>query len=128
MVDFFALPEEEQEQNRDTVRHIHSKLAASGYIMIPERVNEPDFEFPDSYLDELAILEHERWMKMKLAQGWRESSKTDKENKLHQDLVPWERLSEKSKEKDRMFVKAIPEILAAAGYSVVKLRHMRPDR
>jgi hypothetical protein len=67
-------------------------------------------------------------MKLKLAQGWQEASKTDKEKKLHQDLVPWERLPEKAKEKDRMFVKAIPEILAAAGYSVVKLRPTRTDR
>lgn len=127
LIDFYTLPEEEQEQNRDTVRQIRSKLAASGYIMIPERANEPDFEFPETFLDELAKLEHERWVRMKLAEGWQEATVTDKEYKLHQDMVPWEQLSELAKNKDRNLVKAIPKILAAAGYTVVKLRPTKTD-
>jgi hypothetical protein len=125
LIDFYELPEDEQEQNRDTVRHIHSKLAASGYIMVPARSNEPPFEFPGTFLDELAIMEHERWMRMKFTQGWQGAPVTDKDNKAHADLVPWEELSESAKDKDKAFVKAIPGILAKAGYTVVKLRPMK---
>jgi hypothetical protein len=127
LIDFSDLPEDDQEQNRDTVRHIQSKLTASGYIMIPARSNEPSFEFPGSFLEELAIMEHDRWMNMKLAAGWQLAPVTEKDKKLHSDLVPWEKLSDKAKEKDRDFVMAIPGILAKAGYTVVKLRPMKAE-
>jgi hypothetical protein len=125
--DFNDLPENEQEQNRDTVRHIHSKLSASGYIIIPARSNEPPFEFPGTFLEELAIMEHERWMSLKLAAGWKPAPKTVKDKKLHAGLVPWEKLSEAAKDKDRDFVLVIPGILAKAGYTVVKLRPMKAE-
>jgi hypothetical protein len=123
--DFYDLPEDEQEQNRDTVRHIHSKLAASGYIMIPARSNEPAFEFPGTFLEAMAIMEHERWMAMKLAAGWQSARVTKKGKKLHADLVPWDELSDTAKGRDRDFVRAIPGILANAGYTVVELRPMK---
>ena len=120
--DFYDLPEEEQEQNRNIVRHIHTKLTTSGYIMIPARSNELSFEFPGTFLEELAKMEHERWMNMKLSAGWKPAPKTVKDNKLHADLVPWDKLSDIAKDKDRDFVRAIPGILANAGYTVFELR------
>ena len=120
--DFCELPEDEQEQNRDTVRHIHTKLEASGYIMIPARSNQQPFKFPGTFLKELAIMEHDRWMRLKLAQGWQAGPVTDKPHMIHVDLVPWDELSETAQEKDKDFVLAIPGILAQAGYTVVELR------
>ncbi len=96
--------------------------------MIPARSNEPSFEFPGTFLEEMAKMEHERWMNMKLAAGWKPAPKTVKNNKLHTDLVPWEKLSDIAKDKDRDFVRAIPGILAKAGYTVVVLRPMKAER
>ena len=95
--------------------------------MIPARSNEPPFEFPGTFLEKLAIMEHERWMRLKLAAGWKPAPKTVKNKKLHADLVPWEKLSEAAKGKDRDFVLVIPGILAKAGYTVVKLRPMKAE-
>ena len=126
--DFYDLQEDEQEQNRDMVRHIYSKLAASGYIMIPARSNQRSFTFPGTFLEELAIMEHERWMNMKLAAGWQAAPVTDKKKNKHADLVPWgDKLSDTAKDKDRDFVRAIPRILAEAGYTVVELRPMKAE-
>ena len=126
--DFYKLPDDEQEQNRDTARHIYSKLAASGFIMIPARSNQQSFTFPGTFLEELAIMEHERWMRMKFADGWEWAPETDKVNKKHADLIPWEELEKRSdttaQDKDRDFVRAIPGILAKAGYTIVELRPM----
>ena len=131
LIDFYDLPGDEQEQNRDTVRHIHDKLTASGYIMIPARSNEQPFEFPGPFLDELAKMEHERWVTMKLAAGWKPAPKTVKSKKLHADLVSWDELEKRfdttAQDKDRDFVRAIPGILAKAGYTVVKLRPMKAE-
>jgi hypothetical protein len=137
-----ALPEDEKEQNRDTVRDIANKLSVAGYVMIPARSNEPPFNFPGIDLEQLAEMEHERWMRLKLERGWRYGSSTDKKKERHQALVPWRKLStteraniygdyheaigpgvlpESEKKKDRILIRAIPRILARAGYTVLKV-------
>ncbi len=116
------LPEDEKEQNRAAVRDIPHKLAQIGYVMIPARSNEPPFEFPegDEDLERLAELEHRRWMHSKRKAGWRHAPQTDKQQKRHEALLPWDELPDEQKEKDRALVRSIPRILAYAGYTVVK--------
>jgi hypothetical protein len=122
LVPYDKLSKHEKEQNKDLVRDIATKLAGTGYIMIPARSDEPAFEFPGAHLETLAEKEHERWMKMKTSSGWKYASETDKKKYLHAALVPWEHLSEDEKEKDRIMVQQIPDILAHAGYTIVRLR------
>ena len=136
------LPEDEKEQNRDNARDIPNKLAVAGYVMLPARSHARPLRFPEDDLDLLAEMEHDRWVRLKLAAGWRWAAKTDKAQKLHQDLLPWDRLTaaEKArrysgdlaealgdgplpagaKQKDRALVRAIPAILAKIGYAVVR--------
>jgi hypothetical protein len=136
------LPEDEREQNRGLVRDIPSKLARDGYIMVPGRSHETFPGFAGSALDSLAEMEHGRWMKAKIEAGWRWAAETNKEQKLHKDLLPWRLLSaeemarlytpvetaaigegalaEEEKEKDRKLVRGIPQILAKVGYTIVK--------
>lgn len=120
---FAELPEQEKEQNRGAVRDIPNKLARIGHVMIPARSDEPPFEFPGPHLDQLAEMEHERWMQQKIDAGWRHAAETDKENQLHSALVPWNELPAEEKTKDENLVRAIPRILATAGYTVVKLHN-----
>lgn len=118
---YAELPEEEKEQNRGTVRDIANKLARIGYVMIPARSDEPPFQFPGPHLEQLAEVEHERWMQAKIEAGWQYAPETDKEKELHAALLPWDKLPEKQKAKDRDLVRGIPRILARAGYTVVRL-------
>jgi hypothetical protein len=119
-----ALPEDEKDQNRDAVRHIPDKLAEIDFIMIPSRSNQPIYKFPenDADLEKLAKLEHIRWVKAKEDAGWVYGPVTDKANKVHASIKPWDELSQKDKDTDIEFVKAIPEILAEAGYTMVKIQ------
>jgi hypothetical protein len=119
LLKYGELPEDLKEQNRLNVRDIPTKLAAAGYIMIPARSNEPPFNFPGKPLETLAEAEHERWMQSKLDDGWTYAPKTNKAKKLHNCLVPWDKLPEEEKEKDRDLVRGIPEILARAGYAII---------
>jgi hypothetical protein len=116
------LPGDEKEQNRSAVRDIPQKLGRIGYVMVPARSNEPA-EFPrgDEDLELLSKMEHERWMNVKLKTGWVFAPETDKPNKQHSALVPWEDLPETEKEKDRDLVRAIPQLLTEIGYTVVDL-------
>ena len=120
LLPFAELPEDLKAANRLNVRDIPTKLASAGYIMIPARSNEPPFIFPGEPLEELAEGEHDRWMQSKLDDGWTYAPETDKENKLHNCLVPWNKLPEAEKEKDRVLVRGIPVILARAGYAIVR--------
>jgi len=122
LVPYEALSEDEKHQNRQNVRDIPGKLALSGYVMRPAKSNEPPFGFPGADLEQLAMREHERWMRDKLAAGWKYAPRTDKSLKLHQALLPWDKLPEDEKEKDRVLVRGIPEILARAGYAVEKIK------
>jgi hypothetical protein len=121
LLPYADLTEELKEQNRQNVRDIPIKLASAGYVMIPARSNEPPFNFPGKPLEFLAEAEHERWMLSKLEDGWTFAPKTEKMKKLHKYLVPWEKLPEEEKEKDRDMVRGIPEILARAGYAIIKV-------
>ncbi|MGB3701961.1 MAG: RyR domain-containing protein [Anaerolineales bacterium] len=122
LVPYQELSQDEKDQNRDLVRDIAMKLAGTGYVMIPARSDEPAFEFPGAHLEHLSEQEHERWMGLKIQSGWKHAPETDKEKHLHAALVAWENLSEADKEKDRIMVRQIPDILAQAGYTIVRLR------
>ena len=67
-------------------------------------------------------------MDWNLAAAWQYDPLTDKDKKLHADLVPWEELSDIAKDKDIDFVLANPGILAKAGYTMVELRPMKAER
>ncbi len=121
-VAYADLPENFKEQNRQNVRDIPAKLASAGYAMIPARSNEPPFNFPGDALERLAEMEHERWMQAKLADNWKCARKTNNARKLNQSLVPWSKLSQEEKEKDRDLVRGIPDILARAGFAIIKTR------
>jgi hypothetical protein len=120
LMPYTELPEDLKEANRLNVRDIPTKLATAGYIMVPARSNEPAFNFPGDPLEILAEAEHERWMQSRLDDGWTYAPETDKTKKLHKCLVPWDQLPEDEKEKDRVLVRGIPNILARGGYTVVK--------
>lgn len=120
LLPFAELPEDEKEQNRMNVRDIANKLSKTRYLMRPARSHERPLRFPEDDLDALSRMEHERWMQAKLDAGWMYAPKTDKPKKLHKALLPWEKLSEVEKDKDRVMVRGIPNILARAGYAVEK--------
>jgi hypothetical protein len=137
------LPEDEKKQNRSNVQDIPHKLALANYIMIPSRSNNAPVTFSPSVVEQLAEMEHERWVKTKLEAGWRWAPETDKDKKLHNNLLPWHRITaedrthlytpteaaalgmeelpDQEKEKDRVMVRGIPQILAQAGYTIVKV-------
>jgi len=142
LVDFDQLPEDEKAQNRDSARSLVNRLVAAGYTMIPSRRFEAPFQFSREEEEVLAEMEHERWLRMKLAAGWKWAEETDKAHKRHKDLVPWKTLShkerlqvyevgaeslgpgelaEQDKEKNRGIVRSTANVLASIRYTVTRL-------
>jgi hypothetical protein len=121
LVEYDKLPENEKEQNRNNVKDIPRKMDKVGYMMATNRSNEPIVEFQKEEVEYLARLEHERWMAQKLSEGWHYGKLSDKANKIHEDLLEWEKLPDDVKENDRVMIRAIPQIIATAGYIMFKL-------
>jgi hypothetical protein len=143
---YAEIPESYQESNRNAVRSISENLKNAGYIMIQARSNEPPFDFPGADLDQLAEIEHDRYMRDAISQGWRYGPESSEKEKTNPTLLPWRpmteeeiqlrypdfadkvgrtELSDEEKQKDRVQVKGYPEILKRAGYTIVKLRRSK---
>jgi Trk K+ transport system NAD-binding subunit len=107
------------ESNRAQAWHIGEKLRLLGCAILPLADSRADYTFTPEEIEMLAQAEHERWMAEKAGQGL--TYGPTRTESTHPDLVPWEMLSEEAREKDRIFVVALPGILASEGYSIVKL-------
>ncbi|MFO8082500.1 MAG: RyR domain-containing protein, partial [Armatimonadota bacterium] len=137
------VPEHLKESNRAFVRSIFAKLRSIGYTLMPARSGDPLVDFPGEHEEALAEAEHERWMWERLGQGYRYGKPRDDERRINPNLIPWEALSdaemlerygsfvdrvgpgpmtEKQKQWDRNMVASIPDLLAEAGYTLVRLK------
>ncbi len=143
LVPYLELPEAYKESNRNAVRSIAEKIKSIGFIMIQARSNEPPFDFPGVDLEKLAEMEHDRYMREAISQGWSFGPQMDPVLKTNPTLLPWKVMTDEElhrrypdigdklgrtelpdfeKQKDRAQVQGYPEILKRAGYTIVKLR------
>ena len=120
------LPETLRESNRDQAAHIGVKLEAIGCALVPAE-RDPDtasFALEESEIEQLAVLEHDRWVAERRRNGWTLApGERDAERKTTPHLVSWDELTDEIREYDRAAVRAIPQFLARAGYRIE-----RPDR
>jgi hypothetical protein len=121
LVPYYQLSEEYKDMNRANVRDIPTKLASVGCVMRPASSNQRIFEFPRADIEKLAKKEHVRYTGQLVKSGWTYGPVRDDPNRKIPEIVEWEQLPETIKEKDRALVRAIPEILARAGYAIEKL-------
>jgi RyR domain/TrkA-N domain len=121
MVPWERLPEGLRQSNIAQAADIGAKLDAIGAVVVPESAAAPEFTFTDQEIEDLARLEHDRWMSEKLAAGWRYGQPRDDARKIHPDLREWADLSEAVKDKDRNAIRTLPATLHDAGYQILRL-------
>jgi ribonuclease HI len=118
------LDESRKESSRDQARHIPTHLRKIGCALAPLRAGEAkDFTFTDSEIKLLAIAEHERWNRERIANGWTLADKKNVERRETPYLLSWEQLTERYPdiaELDAVFVAAMPAILASAGLQIIR--------
>lgn len=117
------LPDNKKKSNLDEAADIPVKLGLIGHGIRRIKENEPE-QTPDISDDEVEMLakeEHERWCREQTIQGWKYGKPRNDAEKLHPNLVPWNRLTEDDKEKDREVIYAIPRILKELGFSIYRL-------
>jgi voltage-gated potassium channel Kch len=109
------LDETYRQANRDAVAHIAAKLASAGIAAerwrgvegLPRLIETERLFHGHSDLEQLARLEHERWMAQRRMDGWRstDAASKDEARRLHPSLQGYDGLTEPVKEYDRVFVR-----------------------
>jgi class 3 adenylate cyclase/tetratricopeptide (TPR) repeat protein len=126
------LPADLQAANREQAADIPAKLRAIGYELVtaPRDLAVPGGALaPDDpgllaalreHEERLSIGEHERWSQSRARAGWVRGPRDDAARR-HPDLVPWDALDQRAKDKDRETVRSIPFLLRGAGFRVRRL-------
>jgi hypothetical protein len=113
-----------KEMNRDQADSIGLKLNTINCDIVPwTDFDAQKFSFNIEEIEKMARLEHERWIRLKIQQGWKYNKIRDDLKKEHPSLLSWDapEFLESEKEKDRSTVRQIPQLLALAGYQVIRL-------
>lgn len=122
MVTWEELPVGLKESNRLQADHIGVKLKAIGCGIAPlTDWDAGSFEFSREEKELMAEMEHERWVKERLRDGWKFGPKKDIEEKISPHLIPWKQLSDEIKEYDRVFIRKLPAFLAQTGFQIYRL-------
>jgi len=120
LAEWEELPEHLRESNRRQAAHIFEKLEAFGYTV--HRVANGEVQvvpFPDDVLEEMAVMEHDRWDAERRADGWRRGAVRDVQQKVSPYVeTTWAELPEDVRKYDREAVRRIPELLAAVGLEI----------
>lgn len=118
------LDESRKNSSRDQARRIPILLRKVGCAVAPLRDWEAkDFTFTDPEIELLAIAEHDRWNRERIADGWKLADEKNIERKETPYLLPWQQLKKlypDIAELDAVFIRAMPAILASAGLQIVR--------
>ena len=71
-------------------------------------------------LEPMAEAEHNGWMAHRAQTGWTWGDARDDAAKRHPSMLPYARLSETEKNKDRNNVRHFPDFAARAGFRIVR--------
>lgn len=107
--DWPALSEDAKDANRAQADHIPFKLALTNKAV--KGTADRALQFSTSEIEALAIIEHNRWMAHRYLNGWDFGETRDDRLQLHPSMVPWEKLSEGEKQKDRDTILRIADLI-----------------
>lgn len=121
MADWEELDEFYKEGHRSQIRYLGEHLAAFGTgLCLRPVLPEAEDAITELYgpaLEQLCQMEHRRWMRDKLKDGWI-LGPLDKELRHHPDLLPYEELDGSVQDFIRTNVRSIPGYLREIGYEL----------
>jgi hypothetical protein len=120
MQPFDKLTPDLQTSNRSQAQCAAGFLERVGYRVQRAAGTTAPPRLTDNEVDEMAEMEHGRWVVERLQSGWRYDRNRDPEKKLNPYLVPWTQLNEEQKGWDRNAVREWPRFLAEAGLEIVR--------
>lgn len=116
-----ALPKALRASNRAQAADLENKLRTVGCELVPAiDWDSPPLPFTEAEVVHLAALEHQRWEAERRQDGWQPGPVRDPARKLSPHLMPWENLTEDIKDLDRDAIRALPTLLARAGFAIIR--------
>ena len=112
------LSEEWRDANRTQADHIGIKLRSIDAQEVDSAIADASFTFTCAEIELLAKMEHARWTAQRIMYGWTYAEQRDDKARRHPDIVGWDKLDEKTRQKDRDAVCAIPAGLRLIGRGV----------
>lgn len=132
LADFQKLSEEIKADNRAAALRIPLLLELAGLYLVRSAndvpaISEEAKSLLKKHEEVLAEEEHNHWMAHKLASGWKKAphpkdkaeEKQQRSQRLHYCLVPYDKLDDSDKEKDRNSVRKFPEMAQLAKFMIV---------
>lgn len=113
------LSEDDRAANRASAEAVLGHVADMGYEAVRSEGPVVAAPIPPDVVEAASIREHDRWAAFKRSQGWRHGPVRDPTARTHPDLVPWAALDEPTREKDRVRMRIIPDLLATVGVELV---------
>ena len=123
MAEWAELDEFYKQGHRSQIRYLGERLQAFdmdiGLRPVLPGAADTITELYGPVLEELAEMEHRRWMQDKQAEGWR-YGKRDEDLKTNPDMVPFDQLDESTREFIRVSVRSVPAYLKEIGYELYR--------
>jgi voltage-gated potassium channel Kch len=120
LAEWADLDDELRRANRSQAADIGFKLHTIGCVVVPRIGIATAFAFDDDELEWLAEREHQRWKAEQERHGWRLAEQRDDQRRLSPYLVDWRHLAEDLRQKARDSVRDTTDILADAGFTIVR--------
>lgn len=121
MTPWDELPPDVQRGNREQAEDVGRKLASIRCLLTPRRETVGPFAFRPAEIETLAESEHARWADERRRNGWRYGPRRDDTRRVHPGLVAWPLLPEEQRDKDRLFIRALPALLSGMGLAIVRI-------
>ncbi len=113
MAEWDQLREDLRESNRQQADHFLELLRRIGCTVHPVTDRAIVLmAFTEGEVELMAELEHERWNRERLAEGWQFGPDRNVERKISPYIAPWSELPDEIKEYDREAVRGMPQLLA----------------
>jgi hypothetical protein len=118
--DWDGLPADLQASNLAQADGIAHQLGLLGYRVRPAAGTPTPVELSDEEVEQLAEMEHGRWIAERLEAGWTWGKVRDPLAKTNPHLVPWSDLPEDIRDYDRGFVRGWPRLISHVGLEVLQ--------
>ncbi|BCB84966.1 NAD-binding protein [Phytohabitans suffuscus] len=124
LVPWPRLPERLQRENRAQAADIGRKLRAIDCVLAPRVAAGGEHTLTAAEVTLLATMEHERWLRARLREGWRFAEERDDDRMLHPAIRRWVDLPEALRTVNSDAIRELPSMLADSGFRIVRMREV----
>lgn len=122
LVPWHRLPDRLKGENRAQAADIGRKLRAIDCVLAPRVAAGGEHTLTGHEVFHLAGMEHDRWLRARLREGWRFAEERDDDRMLHPAIRSWADLPDSIRTVNSDAIRELPAMLADSGFRIVRMR------